>query len=100
VPFGLEEKNGFQPDLDEIARKITPRTTALIFNSPNNPTGTVFKAEALRKIADWHRSTTCGFSRTKLRADFVQRRIRIDLVFAREWRREPLSLMGFRKVLR
>jgi aspartate aminotransferase len=52
VPFGLEEKNGFQPDLDEIARKITARTTALIFNSPNNPTGTVFSAEALRKIAE------------------------------------------------
>jgi aspartate aminotransferase len=47
----LEEKNDFQPDLDEIAAKITPRTTALIFNSPNNPTGTVFSAEALRKIA-------------------------------------------------
>jgi aspartate aminotransferase len=52
VPFGLEERNGFQPDLEEIAGKITPRTTALIFNSPNNPTGTVFRAEALQKIAE------------------------------------------------
>jgi aspartate aminotransferase len=52
VPFGLQERNGFQPDLEEIAGKITPRTTALIFNSPNNPTGTVFSAEALRKIAE------------------------------------------------
>ena len=52
VSFGLEERNAFQPDLDELAGKITPRTTALIFNSPNNPTGTVFSAEALRKIAD------------------------------------------------
>ena len=52
VAFGLEEKNGFQPDLDEIAGKITPQTTALIFNSPNNPTGTVFSVETLRKIAE------------------------------------------------
>jgi aspartate aminotransferase len=52
VPFGLEERNGFQPDLEEMAGKITPRTTALIFNSPNNPTGTVFSGEALRKIAE------------------------------------------------
>ena len=52
VPFGLEEKNAFQPGLGEIAGKITPRTTALIFNSPNNPTGTVFSAEALREIAE------------------------------------------------
>jgi aspartate aminotransferase len=52
VAFGLERKNNFQPDLDEIAAKITPRTTALIFNSPNNPTGTVFSSEALGKIAE------------------------------------------------
>lgn len=52
VPFGLVEKNNFQPDLEEIASKITPRTTALILNSPNNPTGTVFSAAALRRIAE------------------------------------------------
>ena len=51
VPFGLQEKNQFQPDLDEIAAKITPRTRVIIFNSPNNPTGTVFSATALEKIA-------------------------------------------------
>jgi aspartate aminotransferase len=51
VPFDLEEKNKFQPDLDEIASKITPRTSVLIFNSPNNPTGTVFSDEALEKLS-------------------------------------------------
>src|ERR1700716_284390 len=51
VPFGLEEKNKFQPDVDEIARKITPRTSAIIFNSPNNPTGTVFSHAALERLA-------------------------------------------------
>jgi len=52
VPYGLEEKNRFQPDVDEIARKITPRTTMLIFNSPNNPTGTVFSDTVLEKLAE------------------------------------------------
>jgi aspartate/methionine/tyrosine aminotransferase len=51
VPYGLEEKNRFQPDVDEITRKITPRTTMLIFNSPNNPTGTVFSDTVLEKLA-------------------------------------------------
>ncbi len=51
LPFGLEEKNQFQPDLEEIAAKITPRTRVLIFNSPNNPTGTVFSIAALEKLA-------------------------------------------------
>lgn len=52
VPFGLIEKNNFQPDLQEIAAKITPRTSLLIFNSPNNPTGTVFSRQTLEQIAE------------------------------------------------
>lgn len=52
VPFFLEEKNRFQPAVQEIAAKISPRTKALIFNSPNNPTGTVFSEETLRAIAE------------------------------------------------
>jgi aspartate/methionine/tyrosine aminotransferase len=52
IPFGLEEKNNFQPDLQEIAAKITPHTSVLIFNSPNNPTGTVFSRETLQQLAD------------------------------------------------
>jgi aspartate aminotransferase len=51
VPFYLEEKNQFQPDIAEIASKITPRSKALIFNSPNNPTGTVFSEDTLKQIA-------------------------------------------------
>src|SRR6266481_5013554 len=51
VPYGLEEKNKFQPDVDEIRRKITSQTTMLIFNSPNNPTGTVFSDAILEKLA-------------------------------------------------
>jgi aspartate aminotransferase len=51
VPFFLEEKNQFQPDIAEIAAKISPRTKTLIFNSPNNPTGTVFSDAALLQLA-------------------------------------------------
>ncbi len=52
VPFFLEEKNQFQPNMREIAAKISPRTKVLIFNSPNNPTGTVFSDAALAQIAE------------------------------------------------
>ena len=51
VSFGLVERNNFQPDLDEIASKITPKSSVLIFNSPNNPTGTVFDSHAIEGIA-------------------------------------------------
>ena len=52
VSYGLREKNRFQPDVAEIAAKITPKTRMLIFNSPNNPTGTVFSDRTLLQIAE------------------------------------------------
>lgn len=52
VPYTLLEKNKFQPDLAEIAAKITPKTRMLIFNSPNNPTGTVFTETVIEQIAE------------------------------------------------
>lgn len=52
VPYALLEKNEFQPDMAEIAAKITAKTRVLIFNSPNNPTGTVFSESVLQKIAE------------------------------------------------
>jgi aspartate/methionine/tyrosine aminotransferase len=52
VPYALREKNRFQPDVAEIAAKITPKTRMLIFNSPNNPTGTVFSDATLLQIAE------------------------------------------------
>jgi len=52
VPFALREENKFQPDLAEIASKITPKTRVLIFNSPNNPTGTVYDDRAVAGIAE------------------------------------------------
>jgi aspartate aminotransferase len=52
VPYALREKNQFQPDVAEIAAKITPKTRMLIFNSPNNPTGTVFTESVLSQIAE------------------------------------------------
>lgn len=52
VPYALREENKFQPDLAEITAKITPKTRMLIFNSPNNPTGTVFTYTVLEQIAE------------------------------------------------
>jgi aspartate/methionine/tyrosine aminotransferase len=51
IPFELSERNHFQPDIDEIARKITARTKILITNSPGNPTGTVYTDEVQRELA-------------------------------------------------
>ncbi len=41
----------FQPKLDEFEQKITPRTKAVIVNTPNNPTGVVYSEETIQKMA-------------------------------------------------
>ena len=43
--------NGFQIDPDELARLITPRTKGILLNTPHNPTGVVYPASTLEKIA-------------------------------------------------
>ncbi|MCD6101631.1 MAG: pyridoxal phosphate-dependent aminotransferase [Candidatus Cloacimonetes bacterium] len=50
VPL-IEEKN-FALDIQSIKEAITPRTKAIMYCSPNNPTGTVFPEEKLRQIAE------------------------------------------------
>ncbi len=40
----------FQPKLDEFEQKITPKTKAVIVNTPNNPTGVVYSEETIKKL--------------------------------------------------
>ncbi len=42
----------FSLNLDELASKITPKTRALIINSPNNPSGRVYSQSSLEAMAD------------------------------------------------
>lgn len=46
------EEDGFQIDIDLLKTKITPKTKAIIINSPNNPTGAVFSKETFKAIAE------------------------------------------------
>lgn len=41
----------FQPNLDEFKEKITPKTKAVIINSPNNPTGVIYSEETILKLS-------------------------------------------------
>ena len=52
VAYRLAESSHFQPDPDEVAARITPRTKLLIVNSPSNPTGAVFETEIQRRLAE------------------------------------------------
>ncbi len=45
------EEDGFVLDIDAIRAAITPRTRAILYCSPSNPTGTTFSEEQLRELA-------------------------------------------------
>jgi methionine aminotransferase len=46
------QAGSFRPDLDAIAAALTPRTRALLINSPHNPSGTVWQADDLARLAE------------------------------------------------
>lgn len=45
------DTENFQPKLNEFAAKITPRTKAVIVNTPNNPTGVIYSEQTIREMA-------------------------------------------------
>jgi aspartate aminotransferase len=51
-PILVETKADFQLDIGAIERALTPRTRAVLINSPNNPTGAVYSEESLMELAD------------------------------------------------
>ena len=50
--FAGADRN-FEPSLEAIEAARTERTKAIIVNTPNNPTGAVWKPEAVKAIAQW-----------------------------------------------
>jgi aminotransferase len=51
VAVPLRAENSFRWDRDELENSITEKTSAILFNSPQNPTGVVHSAEDLEMIA-------------------------------------------------
>lgn len=47
----------FRPDFDRIAAAITPRTRAILVNTPHNPSATVWSAEDMERLAELLRPT-------------------------------------------
>jgi aspartate aminotransferase len=51
VPVPTRIEDSFEPDAAALRKALTPKSRALILNSPNNPTGAVYSAKALEGIA-------------------------------------------------
>ena len=52
VHYICDEESDWNPDIEDIKRKITPKTKAIVVINPNNPTGTIYSKEILEKIVD------------------------------------------------
>jgi alanine-synthesizing transaminase len=50
--YDLNEDDGWQPELADIKRKITPRTRGIVLINPNNPTGSVCTRKMLEDVAE------------------------------------------------
>ena len=52
VHYRCDEQNDWNPDLDDMRRKVTPRTKGIVVINPNNPTGALYPKEILQGIVD------------------------------------------------
>ena len=52
VHYICDEEAEWNPDIDDIKKKITNRTKAIVIINPNNPTGMLYPREVLEKIVD------------------------------------------------
>ncbi len=50
VHYLCDEENGWMPNIEDIKRKITPRTKGIVVINPNNPTGVIYSDDLLRQI--------------------------------------------------
>lgn len=52
VHYRCDEQADWNPDIDDIRRKVTPRTRAIVVINPNNPTGAVYSRAMLEEIIE------------------------------------------------
>ncbi len=52
VHYMCDEKAEWNPDIDDIKKKITPNTKGIVVINPNNPTGALYSKEILEQIVE------------------------------------------------
>jgi alanine-synthesizing transaminase len=52
VHYVCDEQAGWLPDIDDIKKKITSNTKAIVVINPNNPTGALYSVEVLQQIVE------------------------------------------------
>lgn len=52
VHYMCDEQNEWNPDIEDIKKKITPKTKGIVIINPNNPTGALYSDEILKEIVE------------------------------------------------
>ena len=52
VHYMCDEQDEWNPDIDDIKKKITPKTKGIVVINPNNPTGALYSDETLKEIVE------------------------------------------------
>jgi aspartate aminotransferase/aminotransferase len=94
VPVLIDTYPDFQIDVDKVEAAITPRTKAIIVNSPANPTGAVYSRGILKDLANLARDR-----HILLISDEVYRAFTYDVPFASpaEFNEDVVVVDGFSK---
>lgn len=71
APYDLEYHGAWHVNLDSMARAVTARTRAIVLVSPNNPTGTMAKADELSEIGELCRARGLALVGDEVFADYA-----------------------------
>ena len=71
VPIAMDPENGFHLRAADLAKAVTPRSRALLLNSPSNPTGAVLSATEIAAIGDVCRERDLWIVSDEVYADIV-----------------------------
>ena len=52
VEYALNEDEDWEPDIEDLRKKITNKTQAILISSPNNPTGAMYGEKKIKEIID------------------------------------------------
>src|SRR3546814_14500310 len=55
VPYRLDAAHGFAPDVEALEKLVSPRTRAIIINSPSNPLGVTYEPELIADLVAFAR---------------------------------------------
>lgn len=71
VGYRLTDDGLFQPDIDDIQSKITPKTSMIVVNTPSNPTGGVLSEESKRALCDIARDRNITILADEVYSEFI-----------------------------